>query len=51
MHQLAAGLAGLPLGKAPGHQPQQVCQQRGPGVIGYRAAATAASWLCLANPS
>jgi hypothetical protein len=23
-------------GKAPGHPPQQVCQQRGPGIIGYR---------------
>jgi hypothetical protein len=35
-HHLAAGLAGLPPGKAPGHPPQQVRQQRGPGIIGYR---------------
>jgi hypothetical protein len=33
---LAAGLAGLPPRKAPGHLPQQVRQQRGPGIIGYR---------------
>jgi hypothetical protein len=34
--QLAAGLPGLPAGKAPGHPSQQVRQQRGPGIIGYR---------------
>jgi hypothetical protein len=34
VHHLAAGLPGLPPGKAPGHPPQQVCQQRGPGIIG-----------------
>jgi hypothetical protein len=33
---LAARLPGLPSGKAPGHPPQQVCQQTGPGIIGYR---------------
>jgi hypothetical protein len=33
---LAAGLPGLPAGKAPGHPPQQVSQQHGPGIIGYR---------------
>jgi hypothetical protein len=33
---LAAGLPGLPPGKAPGHQPQQIRQQRGPGIIRYR---------------
>jgi hypothetical protein len=33
---LAAGLPGLPPGKAPGDPPQQVRQQRGPGIIGYR---------------
>src|SRR5437763_4617006 len=33
---LAAALPGLPPGKAPGHLPQQVRQQRGPGLIGYR---------------
>jgi hypothetical protein len=32
---LAAALPGLPAGKAPGYLPQQVCQQRGPGIIGY----------------
>jgi hypothetical protein len=39
---LAAALPGLPPGKAPGH----LSQQGGPGLIGYVAAATAASWLC-----
>jgi len=33
---LPAGLPGLPPGKAPGYSPQQVRQQRGPGLIGYR---------------
>ena len=33
---LAAALPGLPPGKAPGHAFQQVRQQRGPGLIGYR---------------
>jgi len=33
---LAAGLAGLPPGEAPGDPPQQVRQQRGPGTIGRR---------------
>jgi hypothetical protein len=33
---LAAGLPGLPAGKAPGNPSQQVRQQRGPGIIGYR---------------
>jgi hypothetical protein len=33
---LAAALPGLPPGKAPGHPPQQIRQQRGPGIIGYR---------------
>jgi hypothetical protein len=33
---LAAALPGLPPRKAPGHLPQQVRQQRGPGIIGYR---------------
>ena len=33
---LAAALPGLPPGKAPGHLSQQVRQQRGPGLIGYR---------------
>src|SRR5206468_12898723 len=36
VQHLAAGLAGLPPGKAPGDPPQQVRQQRGPGPIGYR---------------
>ena len=33
---LAAGLPGLPPGKAPGHPSQQIRQQRGPGIISYR---------------
>jgi broad specificity phosphatase PhoE len=33
---LAAALPGLPPGKTPGHPPQQVRQQRGPGIIRYR---------------
>jgi hypothetical protein len=33
---LAAALPGLPAGKASGHPPEQVRQQRGPGLIGYR---------------
>ena len=33
---LAAGLPGLPPGKAPGHPSQQIRQQCGPGIIGYR---------------
>jgi len=28
--------AGSPAGEAPGHSPQQVRQQRGPGIIRYR---------------
>ena len=36
VHHLAAALPGLPPGKAPGHPPQQVRQQRGPGIIRYR---------------
>jgi hypothetical protein len=35
-HHLAAGLAGLPAGKTPGYPPRQFCQQRRPGIIGYR---------------
>jgi hypothetical protein len=33
---LPAALPGLPAGKASGHPPEQVRQQRGPGIIGYR---------------
>jgi hypothetical protein len=33
---LAPGLPGLPPGKTPGHPPQQIRQQRGPGIIRYR---------------
>jgi hypothetical protein len=32
---LAARLPGLPAGKAPGDPRQQICQQRGPGIIRY----------------
>ena len=35
-HHLAAALPRLPPGKAPRHLPQQVRQQRGPGIIRYR---------------
>jgi hypothetical protein len=35
-HHLAAALPGLPPGKAPGHPPQQIRQQRGPGIIRHR---------------
>jgi hypothetical protein len=35
-HHLAAALPGFPPGKAPGDLSQQVRQQRGPGIIGYR---------------
>ena len=35
-HHLAAALPGLPPGKAPGHLPEQIRQQRGPGIIRYR---------------
>ena len=31
-----AALPGLPPGKAPGHPPQQIRQQRGPGILRYR---------------
>jgi hypothetical protein len=34
--RLATALPGLSPGKAPGHLFQQVHQQRGPGIIGYR---------------
>jgi hypothetical protein len=33
---LGAALTGLPPGKAPGYFREQVRQQRGPGLIGYR---------------
>ena len=36
VQHLAAALARLPPGKAPRDPPQQVRQQRGPGLIGYR---------------
>jgi hypothetical protein len=36
VYHLAAALPGLPPGKAPGDLPQQIRQQRGPGIIGYR---------------
>ena len=33
---LAAALPGLPPRKAPGYPPQQIRQQRGPGIVRYR---------------
>ena len=35
-HHLDARLPGLPPRKAPSHPPQQISQQRRPGIIGYR---------------
>jgi hypothetical protein len=35
-HHLTAALPGLPPREAPGHLPQQIRQQRGPGIIRYR---------------
>jgi hypothetical protein len=48
---LAAGLPGLPPGKAPGYPPQQVRQQRGPGIIGYRGSSDCRILIVSHNPS
>jgi hypothetical protein len=48
---LAAGLPGLPPGKAPGDPPQQVRQQRGPGIIGYRDSRDCRILIVPHNPS
>jgi hypothetical protein len=49
-HHLAAALAGLPPGKAPGHLPEQVRQQRGPGVIGYRGSSGCRTLIVFHKP-
>jgi hypothetical protein len=48
---LAAGLPGLPAGKAPGRPSQQVRQQRGPGIIGYRGSRGCRILIVSHNPS
>jgi hypothetical protein len=48
---LAAGLPGLPPGKAPSDPPQQVRQQRGPGIIGYRGSSDCRILIVSHNPS
>ncbi len=50
-HHLAAGLPGLPPGKAPGHPSQQIRQQRGPGIIGYRGSRDCRIVIVSHNPS
>jgi site-specific DNA recombinase len=50
-HHLAAGLTGLPPGKTPGHPPQQIRQQRGPGIIGYRGSSGCRVLIVSHNPS
>ena len=48
---LAAGLPGLPPGKTPGHPPQQIRQQRGPGIIRYRGSRDCRILIVSHNPS
>ena len=48
---LAAALPGLPPGKAPGHPSQQIRQQRGPGIIGYRDSSDCRIVIVSHNPS
>ena len=48
---LAAAPPGLPAGKAPGHLTQQVRQQRGPGIIGYRGSSGCRILIESHNPS
>ena len=48
---LAAGLPGLPPGKAPSHPAQQVRQQRGTGTIGYRGSRGCRILIVCHNPS
>ena len=50
-HHLAAGLPGLPPGKAPGHPSQQVRQQRGPGIIRHRDSSGCRILIVSHNPS
>jgi hypothetical protein len=48
---LAAALPGLPPGKEPGHPPQQIRQQRGPGIIGYRGSSDCSIMIVSHKPS
>jgi hypothetical protein len=48
---LAAALPGFPPGKAPGHPPRQIRQQRGPGIIGYRGSGGCCIVIVSHNPS
>jgi hypothetical protein len=48
---LAAGLPGLPPGKAPGHLSQQIRQQRGLGLIRYRGSSGCRILIESHNPS
>ena len=48
---LAAGLPGLPPGKTPGYPPQQVRQQRRPGLIRYRGNSDCRVLIVSHNPS
>ncbi len=50
-HHLAAGLPGLPPGKTPSHPPQQIRQQRGPGIIRYRGSSGCRILIVCHNPS
>jgi len=47
---LAAALPGLPPGKAPGDPAQQACEQRGPGIIGYRGSSGRRILIVSHNP-
>jgi hypothetical protein len=48
---LAAGLPGLPPGKAPGDPSRQVRPQRGPGTIRYRGSSDCRILIVSHNPS
>lgn len=50
-YHLPAGLPGLPPRKAPGHPPQQIRQQRGPGIIRYRGSSDCRILIVSHNPS
>jgi hypothetical protein len=50
-HHLAAALPGLPPGKAPGHPPQQIRQQRRPSIIRHGASSDCRIVIVSRNPS
>jgi hypothetical protein len=50
VYHLAAALPGLPPGKAPGHLSQQIRQQRGPGIIGYRGSSDCRALIVFHKP-